>query len=101
MKWEKVGFYKNASDKEDDLGNPIFYKKRIASAKARISEWISQDTDLERRTVTHCNRAMVTDAHITDIRDSDYVLIDDTYYEITEIADGERFRVVRFEAYRP
>lgn len=100
MKWEPVDFIKTEAAGTDSLGNTVTEDVVAHTDSARLTEWFREAADVSGRSVTTCQRALITPAAFADICEATKVRVGKKLYAVKEIINAGRFRVIRMEVYR-
>lgn len=101
MKWERFKvIHKEASGETDALNNEIYTYVEFAEVPGRWTPWTADDVNIEGRELTENARKLITPAERLLFRTAEQVKHDGSTYEIQQVKDIGRFRVLYVKEYR-
>lgn len=101
MRLLPMKLFKNLKTGEDALGNPIHSLEQVGSTDGRFSSWSSEEIALDTREMTANHRKIVTAAAKADLESVEYVELQGSRHELTDIRgdDLQRWRLLVVKRY--
>lgn len=96
MRWSTVELVEKIETSKDRLGNSIVEMRKVGDAKARLTQWTSEDINLYGRDLTKTARKLISKS---EINQNMLVRIDEVYYSILRVEDLGRFYFCIIERY--
>ena len=100
MRWQDFTLYHEEVTGTDELGNTITEPVEYALRTGRFTPWTAEDVAIEGREVTENSRKVITPAELSVFRAARKVERDGSTYDIIQVKDLGKFRVLYLKEYR-
>lgn len=100
MRLNTLSFYKYEETGKDRLGNPIVDLVLIGTDKGKLSNWTREEIALEGREFTKTHEKLITTAGMDICIQAKVVELGTVKYQIKEITNAGRWRLLTVQTYR-